>query len=407
MSAIELTAAQEELLRSQVIDATRPGAVLHDFQLILDYIGEKGVKAGGKYNLLPIQAVIDLDDKLAHPLNLPLQRPQLKSHPYMQGLHLLLRASTLGRIEGMGEKARLVIDLATLASWNALNPTEQYFSLLEAWLLAAQPAMVGMRGDWEPNLLQMWSYSLAHLEPGKTAETRRLLDALFCYRFDETYNTALANLFGLVTTNLTGGTFQALVNLKVAITPFGEALLLVLGRYLQEQWEQEESEGEEEEGEFDLRPLFQPYFPAYQNTLSVGELPPAREGVFVFKVSLGKVWRQIALKHDHTLHDLLLAILKSVEFDYDHLYAFTYRDELGRTVRAESPEYDEGLSADTVELGMLPLQPGQSMSLVYDFGDNWRFNVKLERVDPPGSMKKLPKVIESHGKAPEQYPSWD
>jgi hypothetical protein len=33
--------------------------------------------------------------------------------------------------------------------------------------------------------------------------------------------------------------------------------------------------------------------------------------------------------------------------------------------------------------------------------------MKLERIDPVGSMKRLPKVLESKGKAPGQYPNWD
>jgi len=47
------------------------------------------------------------------------------------------------------------------------------------------------------------------------------------------------------------------------------------------------------------------------------------------------------------------------------------------------------------------------MNLVYDFGDNWQFDVKLERIDPPNKRMKKPRVLEKHGKAPEQYPRWD
>src|SRR5579859_4420240 len=118
MSEAQLTPEQESILRSQVFDATHPGTLLHDFALVLDYIGEKGVKASGKYNLLPLTAIHVLDAQLARPLNLPLQRPQLRSHPYLQGLHLLLRASELGRVEGQGAKARLVINPDVLQSWN-------------------------------------------------------------------------------------------------------------------------------------------------------------------------------------------------------------------------------------------------------------------------------------------------
>jgi hypothetical protein len=415
MSDINLTAAQEETLRSQVIDATHPGAVLHDFQLVLDYVGEKGVKAGGKYNLLPLEAIPALDPQLARPMRLPLERPQLRSHPYLQGLHLLLRASTLGSVQGKGDKARLVIDPAALRSWNDLNPTERYFSLLEAWLLVAQPAMVGMPGDWGDSLLAGWSYCLELLV--ESPQTRKRLASALFGRYKEAYNLALADLFGLVPATFLGAPIENWGYTQLDFTPLGAALLTALAKGLQEQEEAEEDQAEEdeaEEGEYEedwglpefgrLQAIFQPYFPAYQKALSVGVASPAREGVYVFKVSLGDVWRRIALAHDHTLDDLVRAILRSVKFDFDHLYAFRYRDALGRTVEANHPNCDDGVPADTVELGTLPLQPGQSMPLVYDFGDSWRFNVKLERIDPPGSVKNLPRVIESHGKAPQQYP---
>jgi len=76
-------------------------------------------------------------------------------------------------------------------------------------------------------------------------------------------------------------------------------------------------------------------------------------------------------------------------------------------VSASGPYCDDGVPANEVPIGELPLSPGQSMNLVYDFGDNWQFDVKLERIDPPNKRMKKPRVLEKHGKAPEQYPRWD
>jgi hypothetical protein len=417
MSDITLTAEQETILRSQVFDATHPGAVLHDFQLVLDYVGEKGVKAGGKYNLLPIGAIPLLDPQFARPLGLALERPQLRSHPYLQGLHLLLRASTLARVEGKGKTARLVIDPTARASWDELNPTERYFALLEAWLVLSSPEMVGGDGRRFGSLLDEWSTLLRIvMGPSKQVDLRDRLPMMLFSHHGEFYNVALADLFGLITTDLASGTPEGFPWSNVQIMPFGDALFTLLANWSDEDEETEQDVDEEDESEEEgdtrefgfLQPLLQSYFPAYQQPLTVGALSPARKGVFVFKVSLGReVWRRIALAHDHTLDDLVTAILRSVKFDFDHLYEFRYRDALGRTTKAAHPYCDDEISADTVTVGTLPLRLGDSMELVYDFGDDWRFNVKLERIDPPGSLKKLPKVLESHGKAPKQYPSWD
>jgi hypothetical protein len=85
MERWKLTEQRKECLRNQAISDEQPGTVLHDFQVLLDFVGPEGVVAGGKYNLLPISGINELDRPLSRPLNLVLQRPQLRSHPYLQG----------------------------------------------------------------------------------------------------------------------------------------------------------------------------------------------------------------------------------------------------------------------------------------------------------------------------------
>src|SRR3954453_3409679 len=134
MEGFELSAAHEQCLRDQVISLDEPGNLLPDFEAVLDFVGPDGVATQGKYNLLPMKFIGELDRRLSRPLNLELKRPQIRSHPYLQGLNLLLRASGLSRVEGAGAKARLVLVPDMMAQWDRLNPTERYFHLLEAWL---------------------------------------------------------------------------------------------------------------------------------------------------------------------------------------------------------------------------------------------------------------------------------
>jgi hypothetical protein len=417
MQNVNLTTEQEAILRAQHFDSMHPGSLLHDFALVLDYVGEKGVKAGGKYNLLPISAIHPLDAQLARPLRLSTKRPQLRSHPYLQGLHLLLRASELGRVEGKGDKARLVIDPEVLQSWNQLNPTEQYFSLLNAWLVEASPEMVGMPGRHGETVLEGWWYGLTCAITLRERKTDRPRLGWQQTRYHDVYHAALADLFALVSTDSPLRAERDAAPVKAYVTPFGEALATLLNEdadgfdedEIDDEMQEREGAGESEEESPAtwLQSRLQPYFPAWHNTLAQASMPAVEEGVYVFKVSLGKTWRRMAMRHDHTLHDLLLMILESIDFDEDHLYMFTYRDTLGRTVEATHPYYEDGLPADTLELGQLPIEPGDSLSLLYDFGDSWRFKVQFERIDPPGSVRKLPRVLESHGKAPEQHPESD
>ena len=93
-------------------------------------------------------------------------------------------------------------------------------------------------------------------------------------------------------------------------------------------------------------------------------------------------------------------ILDAYEFDDDHLYEFTYRNEFGAQVRACHDYCDEGPFADDIRIGDLPLRPGQTLDLLYDFGDCWRFSIRLERIDRATGK---PRILEKRGKAPRQY----
>jgi hypothetical protein len=415
MQEFTLSEAQEKLLREQVIDEEHPGSVLRDFQMVLDFVGTRGVKAGGEYNLLPITSISTLDERLTRPLRLKLIRPQLRSHPYLQGLHLLLRASGLTRVEGMGKKAVLMVDAPALEAWNALNATEKYFTLLEALLFLAEPVMVGERvTDRDSGLLdeclRIWeavpargrSYDLAHPEQALAPGYGR-----------SWYLVALLDLFGLMKMEHPAFAVQPWIPERIEHTAFGDALFTLVCRWESGSWgadrdepdENAEEDEEADEGLFGvLQEELRPYFPEWRANLRLPE-PEWQGGIFVFRVSPYKdVWRLLALSSDHTLEDLAQEILRSVNFDNDHLYEFIYRDRFGGTVRVMHPACREGLFTDEVELGGLELIPGQSMTFHYDFGDDWRFDVKLERIEPPNPKAKLPRIVEKHGKSPEQYP---
>jgi hypothetical protein len=449
MAESGLTPAQEQVLREQVIDAERPGPILHDFGMLLDFMGPHGVKAAGKYNLLPIAELGELNQRLSRPIDLALKRPLLWSHPYIQGLNLLLRATGLSRLEGTGSKARLVLDPAILGRWQALNPTEQYFNLLEAWLRLGRPEMVGEKGSsWgaEPFLRDCWT-AWQSIPPGGLRFDLKHPTHVYIHGIRRAfYLLALMDLFGLVEVERPTKPVKPWCPAGVRHLPFGDAVFSLLAREAfgfpfdkllrgetsatavlgelderdqepedeeddvaaetdeEEAEEAEEAEdGEDSEDRLGVwQPLFQPYFPQWRENLTLPEEGP-RDGTFVFRVSLGKVWRLIAAPADATVEDLVRCILRSMKFDFDHLYDFTYRDARGRQAEVHHPYMDEGPWGDQVSLGSLPLQPGQTSTLLYDFGDSWRFDVRLERIDPPGKLQG-PRVLEKHGEPPEQYP---
>jgi Plasmid pRiA4b ORF-3-like protein len=409
----QLTTEQEQLLRQQAIDDRHPGPILHDFQAVLDFVGLAGVPAAGAKNLLPIREMAELDSRLSHPFPsvFQKQRQSVQYHPYLQGLNLLLRATGLVRVDGLGAKARLLLDPSVLGVWNDLNATERYFNLLEAWLLLSQPEMVGDErwrwGDWA---VLKCRQTLEHLpSTGKTFDLERLQQSRYLYGIGTSFHhLALMELFGLMKVEQPETPTQPWCPSHVERAPFGSAVTNLLTKHMDLTDYADQMENLKGTGEFgQWQPFFKPYFPEWRNNLVLPRVE-RREGVFVFKVSLGDIWRCIAIPSDLTLNWLAAAILDSVNFDDDHLYQFTYTDRFGARVAVNHWYMEEDPPfVDKVPVGMIPLQLGQSMIFLFDFGDQWEFDVKLERIDPPRPHMKKPKVLQKHGRAPRQYPRYD
>jgi len=415
-----LSSAQENLLRSQVFDDRRPGTILGDFEMLLDFIGTGGIPVGGKHGLLPLSALADLNARLAEPLRVAMKRPLQKSYPVLHGLYLLLRATGLGRVRGAGKHQRLVLDPETLASWQALNPTERYFTLLEAWLLHARGAMLGGRDTFfggKQLFAVIQLFGAIGEDQGSAGEVIQG-HSLNHYEVDGC-NLPLLALFGLV--DLEQGAPGPKGEWRVQTVrrrPFGQALLAAaftasagVGGI---PGDEDEPGDESEDAVVGLPvPIFgalqaglATYFPAWRNNLIL-PAPTFREGVHVFRASLGQVWRQIAAAGSMTLDDLAYAILAAYRFDRDHLYCFLLRDPFGLPISVNAPYMNEGHWTDETLVGQVPLEVGQAMLFVFDFGDNWRFTVTLEEVRAPDTRLTKPEVLGGKGEAPEQYPNWE
>jgi hypothetical protein len=156
-----------------------------------------------------------------------------------------------------------------------------------------------------------------------------------------------------------------------------------------------------------LLPFIQPYRPEWRRPLDL-PLAEFQPGLYVFKVSLtGDVWRQIFIRDIATLDDLSTAILYAFDFDQDHLYRFVYATRFGLEAEFVHPEMDDGLSAEDVRVGDLPAKPGFHMIYNYDFGDDWLFDVSLERIEPLHPGPGLYRIGDRQGESPEQYPNWE
>ena len=122
--------------------------------------------------------------------------------------------------------------------------------------------------------------------------------------------------------------------------------------------------------------------------------------------------RVIELPEDATLSDLHRFIQDIVEFDNDHMYEFY----AGRNWRNRKITYSEegATPLDDNEFGEIslndvyPLPSGLKLYYLFDFGDNWTFEIKKSRKKKYVEKDvTYPRVIESYGENPKQYPSWE
>lgn len=61
-----------------------------------------------------------------------------------------------------------------------------------------------------------------------------------------------------------------------------------------------------------------------------------------------------------------------------------------------------------VTLASLALSKGQTFLYLFDFGDEWRFRVRVHAISENAPTNaKYPRLVETVGKAPRQYKAWD
>ncbi len=407
---LQQTQVHTDILKRQKIDESGPGTILADFEALLKFVGTVGIKTGGKNFRIPLAALNDLDERMTHPLRPKLERPQQLSFPHLNGLYLLFRSTGLGVASGQGTTGRLSVHPKALEQWKSLNPVEKYFTLFHAFL-AGDWSLISSDRSSGFGLMQdiAWSYEravglrTAKLKPGKS-----FTEYFFGWK-DQTVS-ALLELFGIL--EISRGEPRAGENWRItAIQPteFGTALLARLREYhirrlLDDRDDDLDDDDETAENETEwLGSIFREEFPECLNTLRLNDNEFV-EGIWQFKLSWGKVWRRILIPAEATTEDLVDGILRELEFDKDHLYQFGLRDRSGRIITICHPALDSAdFICDEFPIGSLPLDPGQSMTLVYDFGDNWKFQIKFEKLLPPDNTVTEFQVTERKGDAPSQY----
>ncbi len=406
---LRLSLARQRVLHNRTIGENEPGAVLRDFAALLDFVGAREIVVSGKHQLLPMSLLAELNSRLSRTNQISLRRPQQKSYPYISGLYLLLRASGLSLVEHRGDKQFLLFDDDALRAWHGLNLTERYFTLLGAWLIRARGEILDEDRYPFSELSRCRDFVQRIPDAGLRVAGDKQTESIIPFQ-PGLPNIALLDLFGLISVwHGEPEPGKAWSISRIFRTPFGDALFHLLSDIPSDEielWWPVENRRDEPAMFHEFQSKLQPFFPEWRETLT----PPdtaMRDGLYIFKVSLGKVWRRIVIPGKMTLEALSEAILDAFDFDNDHLHLFRYRNRFGIFEEVKHPYTEELPSTAEVKVGELPLKPGAILEYLFDFGDNWLFEVRLEKLEPVNLKVRKPTVIEQRGQAPPQYASFD
>jgi len=118
--------------------------------------------------------------------------------------------------------------------------------------------------------------------------------------------------------------------------------------------------------------------------------------VLQIKISLKgikpQIWRRVLVPTDFSLHQLHLVIQAAMGWENYHLYNFEINgQEFGLP---DEEDLFEMIDSRNVKLDSLFLKGIVSnISYIYDFGDNWEHNIKIEKVIPEDPNEFYPKCI--------------
>ena len=141
----------------------------------------------------------------------------------------------------------------------------------------------------------------------------------------------------------------------------------------------------------------------------------SRASTQIFRVRIRpRISREIEIPSEASLYDLATAIVQAFDFDLDH--AFGFFSKLDHHVFDSPVRYElfadldgdsESGSVKRTKVAQAFPAVGAKLQFLFDYGDDWRFQVELIGVGQKIPKTRYPKLLKAVGKAPPQYPSED
>jgi len=145
----------------------------------------------------------------------------------------------------------------------------------------------------------------------------------------------------------------------------------------------------------------------------------AQNDTLIIRVALeGKpsIYREVEIEGSKSLYGLAEAITSAFGFNFDHAFGF-YSGLKPATMMRTGPRYELFADMGDADPGVLSVKKtkvaqafpaiGHAMLFLFDYGDDWLFRVKLEKTAKKVAKVRYPRIVATHGEAPEQYPDPD
>lgn len=172
---------------------------------------------------------------------------------------------------------------------------------------------------------------------------------------------------------------------------------------------------------------------------SKGKTMDKTANIYHLRVKLAfdkRTYRDILIRGDQTFAVLHEIIFRAFDRDEEHLYRFTIkkaipgmialnkafrdmgisrrRDNSYETIEISAPECDgddyycdRQYNAAKTMIRKFNFEPKQKFEYLFDFGDEWRHEIEVIAVLPPGPKGKYPVITNIKGASPAQYADYD
>ena len=139
----------------------------------------------------------------------------------------------------------------------------------------------------------------------------------------------------------------------------------------------------------------------------------------IFRTALAaraSIYRDIEIEASKSLYELATAITAAFDFDFDHAFGF-YSGLTRAKMWDVEPKYElfadlgetesDALGVKETAVAQAFPKVGHTLLFLFDYGDEWRFKVKLTGAGSKLAKTRYPRVIATKGEAPPQYGDYD